>query len=109
MGGSMATPDGQRFVQASSDAQLSPCTRWRELQETAIYHSQLAGYLQIPTEFQFLNSPGPFQKSFVVKNQNDALKAQRTIQRAQPMGATPLTGAVENVKRKIDEMLSKLM
>ena len=57
--GSMATPDGNRFVQASNkEGQLSPCTRWKELQETAIYHSHLAGFLQVPTEFQFLNSPG---------------------------------------------------
>ena len=107
--GSMSNPDGIRYVQSSAnDASLFPCTRWKELQETAIYHSQLAGFLQVPTEFQFLNSPGPFQKSFVVKNQNDALKAQQTIQRAEPIGATPLTSAVNGVRKKIEGMLPKI-
>lgn len=107
--GSMSMPDGNRFVQTSNkDAQMVSCTRWKELQETAIYHAQLAGFLQVPTEFQFLNSPGLFQKSFVVKNQNDALKAQQTIQRAEPIGATPLTAAVEDVRKKIQGMLPKL-
>lgn len=107
--GSMSTPDGHRLVQSSvGDTQLSPCTRWKELQETAIYHAHLAGYLQVPTEFEFLNSPGPFQKSFTVKNQNDALKAARMIQRAEPVGATPLAAVVENIRKKIEGMMPKL-
>jgi len=58
--GSMASPDGRRLIIPKSSGQpqqLSLCTRrWKELQETAIYHAQLAGILQVPTEFCFLNS-----------------------------------------------------
>ncbi|CAB9513558.1 expressed unknown protein [Seminavis robusta] len=108
--GSMSIADGHRFVQSSrGEAQLSPCTRWNELQEAAIYHSKLAGFLQLPTEFQFLNSPGFFQKSFVVRNENDALKAQQTIKRAEPIGATPLTPTVESIRNKVKGMMPQLL
>ncbi len=58
--GSMALEDGHRIT-PSLDGQMTQqrVSRWDELRDTVLYHSELAGVLGSHTVFRLLNEPGP--------------------------------------------------
>jgi hypothetical protein len=56
----MALEDGHRIT-PSLDGQMTQqrVSRWDELRDTVLYHSELAGVLGSHTVFRLLNEPGP--------------------------------------------------
>lgn len=74
------------------------CTRWKELEETVVYHAELAAILQATSHFRFLNDPGVrvAPREFSIADQGkDAMDETRNIkqimQQTKPYGPTPLT------------------
>jgi hypothetical protein len=113
---SMSTADGHRIVE-TSDRKIvgQEVTRWEELQETVVYHAELASILHSPTRFQLLNDPGEKvgKKEFIVGNQGcnrleEMLVAKSVMQRTQPGGVTPLSRHVIQIESMIREMQEQL-
>jgi hypothetical protein len=119
--GSMATADGHRILpQPNGTLKLASCTRWKEMQETVEYHSQLAAVLHSPTTYTLLNDPGAVagpQTFRVAHNSsstssesidNDLAVAQSVMMNAQPAGVTPLAHHIEIIRTEIEQMESFL-
>lgn len=117
--GSMQTPDGHRIVPLSGSdhkVKMVPCTRWEEISECVEYHIQLAGLMQAPTQFRFLNPPGanvgPQQFSVAtteakstgnIYNQ-EVQEAISILRRARPRGCTPLTAHILEIASELEKM-----
>lgn len=110
--GSMATADGHRIIaQKNGSLKLAGCTRWKEMQETVDYHSQLAAVLQSPTTYRLLNDPGAVagtQTFRVGHNPNDMdhelTVAQTVMMNAQPAGVTPLASHILAIRDEIQSL-----
>lgn len=113
--GSMATPDGHRFLETKSAQQeikVVSCTRWKEIQGAVKYHIHLAALLKAPTTFRLLNDPGSRvgPKIFDVANKgdhlidNDVIVALSTIENASPSGVTPLSEHIHDIRQQIASM-----
>jgi len=114
--GSMMAGDGHRIVHTenTSDVRFVSCSRWAEIQETVIYHAQIAALLEAPTVFRLLNDPivRPQQFSvaerggdFVVEDLNTALN---TIKNVEPSGVTPLSTHVLEIRENVMAMKDDL-
>jgi hypothetical protein len=127
--GSMKTEDGHRIV-ALTDRQhmghyeMKHCTRWREMQETVDYHSQMAALLHAPTTFRLLNPPGTLAgpQTFHVchhdhehHHHNDldheVAVAHSVMMNTQPSGFTPLARHIQEIRTDIltDPSLQRLL
>jgi hypothetical protein len=131
--GSMQIGDGHRIViNGQGKIEATPVTRWEEIQDTIIYHSQMAAVLQSPTIFRLLNDPGPAagqQEFSVCTNPNhhqnhhnphgggfragsdveqEIRRAKQIMQRAKPDGVTPLTQHIWEIQGQIRNMLPRL-
>jgi Mg-chelatase subunit ChlD len=117
--GSMMNGDGHRLVETgySNDVKFVSCTRWAEIQETVEYHIQIAALLGAPTVFRLMNDPGkmvgPQQFSigergpdFIPEDVNLALN---TIRAASPIGVTPLSDHVREIRENVMAMRDGLM
>jgi hypothetical protein len=122
----MATADGHRIVpQKNGTLKFSTCTRWKEMQETVDYHTQLAAVLNSPTTYRLLNNPGAVAgpQIFRVAHSHqddvggghhhntidhDLAVAQSVMMNAQPAGVTPLAQHVEMIRQEIVQMESQL-
>jgi len=109
--GSMAHPDGHRFIETnkSSNLKVASCTRWKEIQETVEYHAQMAAMLKAPTIFRLLNDPGSRvgPQIFGVADKGDHMidsdlqVALTTMQNASPGGVTPLCRHIYECQKQI--------
>jgi len=54
----MNISDGSRLLLSKTEVKVVSCTRWAEMQQTVIYHAELAALLHAPTVFRLLNEPG---------------------------------------------------
>lgn len=116
--GSMNKTDGNRLIPTKKNTyvKMVPCTRWKELQETVEYHSQLSALLHAPTSFCLLNNPGaavgPQEFSIGDKGPemipSDLQLAKRTMTNATPSGVTPLSDHVNNIRSMIANMADEL-
>jgi hypothetical protein len=116
--GSMQENDGHRFVETkkSSDVKLVSCTRWGEMQETVMYHCQLAGLIDAPTVFRLLNDPGAIhgpQQFTIAESSNsnfdhDLAVATSTIMNSSPGGVTPLVAHLREIRENVAAMESTL-
>lgn len=116
----MQTADGHeiRSNHDYSSVQVTPCTRWVELQGALRYHIELAGLLEVTTMFRLLNDPGQAvgPQTFVVGDATGTTtsssscgnsipeqvqQACHVIQRATPRGVTPLTRHLQDIYRHI--------
>mmetsp|Transcript_96378 Transcript_96378/g.144257 ORF Transcript_96378/g.144257 Transcript_96378/m.144257 type:complete len:394 (+) Transcript_96378:64-1245(+) len=117
--GSMSMGDGHRIVETNkaNDVRLIECSRWTELQETVVYHAQMASLLEAPTVFRLLNDPGraigPQQFSVAEKGkkflEDDLRIAQTTMARASPSGVTPLTDHIQEIRENVMAMREQLL
>lgn len=114
--GSMTITDGHR-ISETDDGKLSmtSVTRWQELQDTVIYHAQMAAVLNSLTRFRLLNDPGPSigRRELVVALPNDDIDREihlvRTVMtKTKPDGVTPLTKQILKIQAEIREMLPRL-
>lgn len=113
--GSMQIGDGHRVKDIDGKITLLPATRWEEIQDTVIYHSQMAAVLNSHTRFRLLNDPGQTvggQEFSVGRSsttvENDIRQARKIITRAKPDGVTPLTAHIWDIQQEIRQMLPKL-
>jgi hypothetical protein len=113
--GSMQIGDGHRVNNADGKITLLPVSRWEEIQDTVIYHSQMAAVLSSYTRFRLLNDPGPsvgrqeFSVGQVGTNvENDIRQARLVMTRAKPDGVTPLTEHIWDMQAEIRQMLPTL-
>ena len=113
--GSMQIGDGHRVKDIDGKITLLPATRWEEIQDTVIYHSQMAAVLNSHTRFRLLNDPGQTvggQEFSVGRSsttvENDIRNARKIITRAKPDGVTPLTAHIWDIQQEIRQMLPKL-
>jgi hypothetical protein len=112
----MQIGDGHRIVEiAGGKIVAQPVSRWEEIQDTVIYHSQMAAVMNSPTVFRLLNHPGPTagrQEFSVAKDgrdvENDIRQARLVMTRAKPDGVTPLTEHIWEVASQIRQMLPHL-
>ena len=121
----MQTADGHelRSINHNQCIQVTPCTRWVELQGALKYHLQLAALLQTTTLFRMLNPPGKKvgPQEFTVgpakndnddndddKNNNPLQLALQVIQNATPRGVTPLTQHLQYIKMHIQSVQGML-
>uniref|UniRef100_A0A7S3Q6U1 VWFA domain-containing protein n=1 Tax=Chaetoceros debilis TaxID=122233 RepID=A0A7S3Q6U1_9STRA len=108
--GSMNKTDGNRLLPTKNNdhVRMVQCTRWKEIQETVEYHSQMAALLQAHTTFRLLNNPGgaagPQTFSIADKGedldviQSDLTLARNTMQQTTPSGVTPLTDHLNSIR-----------
>lgn len=110
---SMRGPDGNRMTQYLGKIRLLKCTRLEELQETILFHIDLAASISVPSTFRLLNHPGPNagEQIFSVAatpeaptHEHDVSMAKTTIQKVKPRGNTPLTEHIQAIRRTIDPM-----
>ena len=94
---------------------MQPVSRWEEIQETVIYHSQMAAVLNSRTKFRLLNDPGPsvgLQEFSVAEAGSDVdqdiRQARLVINRAKPDGVTPLTQHIWEIQAEIRHQLPHL-
>jgi hypothetical protein len=113
--GSMQIGDGHRVNNADGKISMVPVSRWEEIQDTVIYHSQMAAVLNSYTRFRLLNDPGPAvgRQEFSVARQGtdvekDIRQARLVMTRAKPDGVTPLTEHILEMQAEIRQMLPHL-
>jgi len=109
--GSMQIGDGHRV----NNGKVLPVTRWEEIQDTVLYHSQMAGLLGSYTRFRLLNSPPNTvgTDEFTVGEQGASVhteinNARMVMARAKPDGVTPLTQHIRNIQAEIKHILPEL-
>lgn len=95
---------------------VASCTRWKELQGTLIDHAELAGLLQIPTNFRLINKPslsvGSQECSVAFTKRRmespdlyaDVQEFLRVIRRTTPNGSTPLTKHLLELQQRIEQI-----
>jgi len=113
--GSMSMPDGHRFLEMNHGKKLKnvSCTRWQEIQETVIYHAELAAILKAPTIFRILNpSAGVEEMSIADKGENmiyhDLRDIKQNIGIISMYGSTPLTRHVIEIRHTVQSILPSL-
>lgn len=113
--GSMQEPDGQRMVPMSKNTvKMVPCTRWDEIVECVEYHARLAGLIEAPTRFRFLNNPGVGPQQFsIAEEQGSSItrqieRATDILRKASPSGCTPLTSHILEIHNEITKMVPDL-
>lgn len=113
--GSMQIGDGHRVNNADGKITMVPVSRWEEIQDTVIYHSQMAAVLNSYTRFRLLNDPGPNvgRQEFSVGQvgndvEQDIRQARLVMTRAKPDGVTPLTDHIWEMQQEIRQMLPHL-
>jgi hypothetical protein len=98
--GSMQIGDGHRVTTIGGNIVMQPVSRWEEIQDTVIYHSQMAAVLDSYTRFRLLNKPvkAVGMQEFAVStpgNQyeidNEIRQARLVMNRTKPNGVTPCT------------------
>jgi len=115
--GSMAATDGHRLLSSAdpSKVKLVTCTRWKEIQETIEYHSQMAALLQSPTTFRLLNNPGSGPQVFSIGDKgpdsipSDLNIARNTMMNATPAGVTPLSQHIYHIYEQVAGQAPQLM
>src|SRR5210317_712755 len=92
----MQIGDGHRINTVNGNIEMKPVSRWEEIQDTVIYHSQMAALLNSYTKFRLLNMPGKsvgVQEFAVGSHGNDVegelRQARMVINRTKPDGVTP--------------------
>ncbi|CAJ1953439.1 unnamed protein product [Cylindrotheca closterium] len=113
--GSMQIGDGHRINTVGGVIEMKPVSRWEEIQDTVIYHSQMAALLGSFTKFRLLNMPGKsvgVQEFSVGMYGNDVeselRNARMVINRTKPDGVTPLTRHIFEIHSEIRSMLPEL-
>jgi hypothetical protein len=113
--GSMAIGDGRTFALTSKGKiEARYVTRWEEIQETVLYHAELAGIIGITTNFRLLNPVNNEPHDFTVfevgpEGVNQELrKGRNVINRAKPTGVTPLTAHILHIEQQIQEIADSL-
>mmetsp|Transcript_3685 Transcript_3685/g.7456 ORF Transcript_3685/g.7456 Transcript_3685/m.7456 type:complete len:283 (+) Transcript_3685:28-876(+) len=111
---SMNAKDGHRII-SSSPRQITfrDCSRWEEIQETVIYHMQLAETIQAPTEFRLLNRTGDrrtAQRLSIALDHSsfNATTAGNMIRAISPHGCTPLTEHIDEIHQEVASLESDL-
>mmetsp|Transcript_3438 Transcript_3438/g.8163 ORF Transcript_3438/g.8163 Transcript_3438/m.8163 type:complete len:543 (-) Transcript_3438:105-1733(-) len=126
--GSMEIDDGQKIV-VREDGRVdikSGVSRWEELQDTVLYHADIAATIGSYTCFRLLNDPGQVvgrQQVVVGGNEKNlclgesahktnimdqVLQVHHVMTKARPEGVTPLTEHMKAVEFEIREMLPRL-
>ncbi len=105
--GSMLNNDGATFKRGTRVT----CTRWQELEETVVYHAELAAILQATSHFLLLNDPGVRVGPRVFSIADEGKQAtqetenvKKIMQQTKPFGATPLTKLLVEIARLISAM-----
>ena len=113
--GSMAIGDGRTFALTSKGRiEARYVTRWEEIQETVLYHAELAGTLGMTTTFRLLNASNSELDEFTVfehgqEGVNQELRHGRNmINRAKPTGVTPLTSHILFIEQTIQQIADQL-
>eukprot|EP00934_Nitzschia_sp_Nitz4_P001002 Nitzschia sp. Nitz4//scaffold33_size148984//77866//81653//NITZ4_002931-RA/size148984-snap-gene-0.26-mRNA-1//-1//CDS//3329548436//1002//frame0 len=115
---SMKTSDGHLITQhtPNSPVQLKDCTRWSELKQTVVYHMNIAGITKAPTAFRLLNDPklaagsqyfsiGERGAEFV---QEEVMSGNTIMAKASPIGCTPLSAHIREIRNTVMSMLPQL-
>ena len=94
---------------------MVPCSRYEEIQECVNYHISLAGAIEAPTTFRFLNNPGTSvgpQQFIVGENPvrvaEEVHYAQSLMRRSKPGGCTPLTSHILEIHREVTALTPAL-
>lgn len=113
--GSMAIGDGRTFALTSKGKiEARYVTRWEEIQETVLYHAELAGTIGMTANFRLLNPVNNEPDEFTVfaagpEGVNQELRRGRNvINRAKPTGVTPLTAHILHIEQQIQEIAGSL-
>ena len=113
--GSTNQVDGYRMIHIKSlqDVRTVKCTRWEEIMDTALYHAQLATLIKAPTIFRLLNTCPNITSEFRIVSDpsisDESLKEeverfQQWLVSVQPMGRTPLTHHIYEIRQLIQSM-----
>uniref|UniRef100_A0A7S1B8Y3 VWFA domain-containing protein n=1 Tax=Corethron hystrix TaxID=216773 RepID=A0A7S1B8Y3_9STRA len=114
--GSMQIGDGNRITGDQHKLKFIKGTRWHEIQDCVMYHSEMAGLLEAPTVFRMLNDPGyavgPQQFSIAEKGKecipDEMTQIRNTLHKCRPGGVTPLTGHLRKIRSNIEGMAPSL-
>jgi hypothetical protein len=111
----MIIEDGHKVSELNGNLNMTSVTRWEELQDTVIYHAQMAAVLNSFTRFRLLNDPGRSvgKQELVVGRPSGDVETEirlvgETIAQVKPDGVTPLTKHLLDTREEILQMLPKL-
>lgn len=114
----MRTADGKDLHGTNDTTTVVTCTRWKELQASVKYHAELSGCIKTKTVFRMLNDPGakvgPNEFCICDENSNgksieqEVAEAIRIVRQTDPNGVTPLTGHLEVILGRVQQMESQL-
>eukprot|EP00980_Cylindrotheca_fusiformis_P022896 scaffold9896_cov74-Cylindrotheca_fusiformis.AAC.1 len=116
--GSMQKTDGHRIISSTSNENIKmvPSSRWDEIVECVEYHIKMAGLIEAPTRFRFLNNPGANvgpQQFSIAEDLGEPIPQQvqnatQILRRAQPGGCTPLTSHILEIHNEVAQMAPTL-
>eukprot|EP00980_Cylindrotheca_fusiformis_P008388 scaffold1772_cov80-Cylindrotheca_fusiformis.AAC.16 len=116
--GSMRKMDGHRIISSTSNANVKivPSSRWDEIVECVEYHIKMAGLIEAPTRFRFLNNPGAYlcpqqfsiAEDLVEPIPQQVQNATQILRRARPGGCTPLRSHVLEIHDEVTQMAPTL-
>lgn len=97
--GSMVRGDGHRMLKHNGTTRIVSSTRWEELGDTILFHSEVAARMGAPTEFRLLNAaagcPQVVQVGFGYPEQE--IELMRRMAATSPVGATPLCARIREI------------
>jgi hypothetical protein len=107
---SMEKPDGSHVhAKSKGTYKVTPCSRWKEMRETVVFHAEMAAKIQSPTMFRLLNKPfsSRLPREFAVARdglhciQRDLELARETMRKVDPRGGTPLTKRIHEIRENV--------
>lgn len=112
---SKLTQDGHCIISTTPrHVSFRDCSRWEEIQETVIYHMELAELIQAPTEFRFLNRPRSRmtpQRISIATDESSyraSTAAAKLRRMCLPSGCTPLTQHINDIHKEVSRMEAEL-
>jgi hypothetical protein len=106
---SMRKEDGSRILTKQKGGYtFGPCSRWKEMKQTVIFHAEMAEQLKAPTIFRLMNRPmssrlpREFEVGKAAASKNmDLAAAKDTLSKVFPKGSTPLTKRIKEIQMNI--------
>lgn len=97
--GSMGRGDGHRMITHNGMTRIVSSTRWEELGDAMLFHSEIAARTGAPTEFRLLNAaagcPQVVEVGFGYPEQE--IEEMRRMAATSPVGGTPLCARISEV------------
>jgi len=88
------------------------CSRWSEIKDCVLFHTELSTHLELPTMIRFLNQPDEEENDHlectIDHNDNDLHNVVKLFD-TMPFGSTPIAKSLEYIRREIEILEPELV